>query len=69
MSVSLSLVKCFRFVNADRSLSVQEVEAIESEVRRMENDVAEIKTLLSSPEAFPSPREESLKVRPFFSFI
>ncbi|GLD71901.1 nesprin-2, partial [Lates japonicus] len=38
-----------------------EVEAIESEVRRMENDVAEIKTLLSSPEAFPSPREESLK--------
>lgn len=39
------------------------MEAIESEVRRMENDVAEIKTLLSSPEAFPSPREESLKVR------
>ncbi|KAI3367261.1 hypothetical protein L3Q82_008148 [Scortum barcoo] len=39
-----------------------EVEAIESEVRRMENDAAEIKTLLTSPETFPSPREESLKV-------
>ncbi|KAG7233816.1 hypothetical protein INR49_006550 [Caranx melampygus] len=42
--------------------AADEVEAIESEVRRMENDVAEIKTLLSSPETFPSPREESLKV-------
>ncbi|XP_023280214.1 uncharacterized protein LOC111668393 [Seriola lalandi dorsalis] len=38
-----------------------EVEAIETEVRRMENDVAEIKTLLLSPETFPSPREEGLK--------
>ncbi|XP_041668040.1 microtubule-associated protein futsch-like isoform X3 [Cheilinus undulatus] len=38
-----------------------EVEAIESEVRRMENNVSEIKTLLTSPEAFPSPKEESLK--------
>lgn len=28
----------------------------------MEGDVAEIKTLLSSPETLPSPREESLKV-------
>ncbi|XP_035850399.1 nesprin-2-like isoform X2 [Sander lucioperca] len=41
--------------------AADEVEAIESEVRRMENDVAEIKILLSSPETFPSPREESLK--------
>lgn len=41
----------------------QEVEAIEGEVRQMESDVAEIKTVLSSPEAFPSPREENLKVR------
>ncbi|XP_054470233.1 nesprin-2-like [Anoplopoma fimbria] len=39
-----------------------EVEAIESEVRRMENDVVEVKTLLTSPETFPSPREEGLKV-------
>ncbi|XP_031728981.1 nesprin-2-like isoform X3 [Anarrhichthys ocellatus] len=39
-----------------------EVEAIESEVRRMESDVAEVKTLLLSPETFPSPREERLKV-------
>ncbi|KAG7234116.1 hypothetical protein INR49_005780 [Caranx melampygus] len=44
--------------------AADEVEAIESEVRRMENDVAEIKTLLSSPETFPSPREESLKKVP-----
>lgn len=29
----------------------------------MESDVAEIRTLLSSPETLPSPREESLKVR------
>lgn len=42
--------------------AADEVEAIESEVRRMENDVTQIKTLLSSPETFPSPREESLKV-------
>lgn len=40
----------------------KEVEAIENEVRRMESDVAEIKTMLSSPEAFPSPREDKLKV-------
>lgn len=39
------------------------MEAIESEVRRMESDVAEIRTLLSSPETLPSPREEGLKVR------
>lgn len=39
------------------------MEAIESEVKKMEDDVAEIKTILSSPESFPSPREESLKVR------
>lgn len=39
------------------------MEAIESEVRRMESDVTEIRTLLSSPETLPSPREESLKVR------
>ena len=38
------------------------MEAIESEVRLIENDVAEIKILLSCPETFPSPREESLKV-------
>lgn len=63
MSVSISLFECLGFGSIDWSLTVQEVEAIESEVRRMENDVAEIKTLLSSPEAFPSPREESLKVR------
>lgn len=40
------------------------MEAIESEVKRMESDVAEIKSLLASPETFPSPREDSLKVRP-----
>uniref|UniRef100_A0A673ACF5 Nesprin-2-like n=2 Tax=Sphaeramia orbicularis TaxID=375764 RepID=A0A673ACF5_9TELE len=39
-----------------------EVEAIETEVKRMESDVGEIKTLLSNPEAFPSPREERLKM-------
>lgn len=39
------------------------MEAIESEVRRMENQVAEIKASLSSPETLASPREESLKVR------
>ncbi|XP_043997936.1 nesprin-2-like isoform X3 [Gambusia affinis] len=38
-----------------------EMEAMEKEVYRMENDVAEIKTLLSSPETFPSPREDNLK--------
>ncbi|XP_075304834.1 nesprin-2-like isoform X3 [Odontesthes bonariensis] len=39
-----------------------EVEAIESEVKWMEDDVAEIKALLSSPDAFPSPKEDSLKM-------
>ncbi|XP_068456284.1 rootletin-like [Clinocottus analis] len=38
-----------------------EVEAIEKEVRLMENNVAEIKILLSSPETFPRPKEERLK--------
>ncbi|KAI9528709.1 hypothetical protein NQZ68_017307 [Dissostichus eleginoides] len=41
--------------------AADEVEAVETEVRCMENDVAEIKILLSSPETFPSPKEESFK--------
>ncbi|RVE56939.1 hypothetical protein OJAV_G00211250 [Oryzias javanicus] len=39
-----------------------EAEAIEKEVRQMENEVADIKTLLTSPETFPSPRESRLKM-------
>ena len=38
------------------------MEAIETEVKMMEKDVTEIRTLLSSPDTLPSPREESLKV-------
>ncbi|XP_010767930.1 nesprin-2-like, partial [Notothenia coriiceps] len=41
--------------------AADEVEAVETEVRCMENDVAEIKILLSSPETLPSPKEESFK--------
>lgn len=44
--------------------SLQEAEAIEREVRQMENEVADIKMLLTSPETFPSPRESRLKVKP-----
>ncbi|XP_027892504.1 uncharacterized protein LOC114156327 isoform X3 [Xiphophorus couchianus] len=40
-----------------------EIEAMEKDVCRMENDVAEIKTLLSSPEIFPSPTEDYLKIK------
>ncbi|KAM3595037.1 uncharacterized protein V6R79_017444 [Siganus canaliculatus] len=51
----------FRVPLSQLEHAAAEVEAIESEVRRMENDVVEIKALLSSPETFPSPREKSLK--------
>lgn len=43
---------------------MQEVEAIESEVRRMQSELDEIKSLLLSPETLPKPKEEKLKVGP-----
>ncbi|XP_028298172.1 nesprin-2-like isoform X2 [Gouania willdenowi] len=41
--------------------AADEVAAIESEVQKMENDMTEIKNLLSAPETLPRPREESLR--------
>lgn len=37
---------------------------METEVRRLEEDVAEIKKVLASPESCPSPRKQRFKVGP-----
>lgn len=43
---------------------MQEVDAIESEVRQMQSDLAEVEELLSSPHTLPKHKEEKLKVAP-----
>lgn len=40
----------------------QEVDAIESEVRQMQSELAEVEELLSSPQTLPKHKEEKLKV-------
>lgn len=47
----------------------KEVEAIEGEVRKMENDVDEIKAFLCSPESFRKNKRENLKVTSFHRSI
>lgn len=45
------------------------MEAIESEVKRMQSELDEIKSLLLSPETLTKPKEEKLKVgQQCFSF-
>lgn len=43
---------------------MQEVDAIESEIRQMQSELAEVEELLSSPQALPKHKEEKLKVAP-----
>lgn len=43
---------------------MQEVDAIESEVRQMQSELAEVEELLSSPQTLPKHKEEKLKVAP-----
>lgn len=40
------------------------MDAIESEVRQMQSELAEVEELLSSPQALPKHKEEKLKVAP-----
>lgn len=42
--------------------AAQEVDAIESEVRQMQSELAEVEELLSSPQALPQHKEEKVKV-------
>lgn len=41
---------------------MQEVDAIESEIRQMQSELAEVEELLSSPQTLPKHKEEKLKV-------
>lgn len=43
---------------------MQEVDAIESEIRQMQSELAEVEELLSSPQTLPKHKEEKLKVAP-----
>lgn len=43
---------------------MQEVDAIESEVRQMQSELAEVEELVSSPQTLPKHKEEKLKVAP-----
>lgn len=43
---------------------LQEVDAIESEVRQMQSELAEVEELLSSPQTLPKHKEQKLKVAP-----